>query len=277
MDSPAEKAGLQAEDILLRIGEGNGTSLQGKTLDEVVALLRGEPGTTKKLLVSRKKLGVFTTSVHLLGTTVLPTVTNVGRTTDGIGYLKIRSFVAGQTIPEFEKAIARLRFNGRDPAGLIVDLRDNLGGEMTEATGIASLLLPSGVIIRTWNRKEGTKDIPKQGATILRGTPIVILVNRNSASASEILAAALCERDSPRATCVGEKTYGKGVIQLVTTLPNGDQVKLTTWEFFSTKSGGTAIHGVGITPTVELPMPSDTSQPDRWKQAAILRLRESRR
>lgn len=278
MDSPAERAGLEIGDVLLGLIRPSGWKIfGGLTEEEITAALQGAPESKERLSVSRAGAHDFVTNVTLVGTTSRPTVEEVALLPGRIGYLRISSFVAGQTQKEFLSAVERFRKKGKDPNGLIIDLRENLGGEMTEATGIADLLLPGGVILRTWNRKDGIKDIVKSGKTILPDVPIVVLVNRNSASASEILAAALAERDQPRAVLIGEKTYGKGIIQLITTLPSGDQVKLTTWEFFSVKNGGTAIHGAGIIPMIALEPEEVTYGHDPWRTRALKFLGEQRK
>ncbi len=236
--TPAYNAGIKHEDIILQIGDG---SIMNMNQDDVVSLLRGEPGTQVKILVYReaeKKELEFTIireiiSVPSVKTDVLPEYSE-------IGYVRLNIFQS-HSHQELQEKINEL-IEKKHVKKLILDVRDNGGGDLEASLGIASLFLENQDIV-TVADADGNKTIHKAKNAVFK-IPLVLLVNHNSASASEILAGAL--QDNNRAKLVGEKTYGKGVVQTVYLLPDGGALKLTTSRYYT--PNGFDINDIGINP-----------------------------
>ena len=222
--SPAEEAGLQIGDIIEKI---DGVSYTGEQLDEATKVLKAEEGSTatltirrnneeKELTVVRRKITVQHVASEMLE--------------NNIAYIQIDSFDANVTT-NFEEQITSLINNGA--TGIIIDLRNNGGGIVDEATGIADLFLDKGeTILITKSKKENNEEVTKsERDPIVKDIPVVILVNEATASASEILAGAL--KDNYGATIIGKQTYGKGVIQTLYTLTDGSGIKITTEEYYT--------------------------------------------
>ncbi len=237
--APAETAGLQTDDILL---EADGESLQDLDLDMAVSRIRGEKGTTVHLTISRdgkkQEVDVMREEVH--------SETAAGEMLeDGIGYLQIAEF-DDVTPDQFTEELKKLQDQGMK--GLILDLRNNPGGTVEAVTSVAQYLIPEGLVFYM-QYPDGSRKEYKADGTDWINLPIAVLVNGNSASASEILSSAI--QDSGAGTIIGTQTYGKGVVQTVYSLQDGTEVKLTISEYFT--RNGHEINKIGVTPdqTVE--------------------------
>lgn len=234
--SPAEAAGLQEGDLIIEVA---GFSTVGMTTTEVVTYIKGEEGTSVHVKFSRDGESFERDIVRRKIES--PTVTHE-MMEDDIGYLRITEFDE-VTVQQFEDAMADLRAQGMK--GLILDLRDNPGGNVTTVLEIARQLLPKGLIVYTEDRDGNREEQTCDGRRAIT-EPLVVLVNGNSASASEILAGAI--KDHGIGTLVGETTFGKGVIQRIIDLKDGTAVKITISSYYSPK--GNAIHDVGIEPDI---------------------------
>ncbi len=239
-DGPAMEAGLLPGDILYKVGD---TEVTGMDLTMVVSLIKGEENTQVTVSVVRDgeadylELSVErrTIEIQTVGSAMLE---------DQIGYISITSF-DDVTTAQFNKALDELEAQGIK--GLVVDLRDNGGGLVSSVCAILDRLLPEGLIVYTedkyGNREEETSD-----AEHYFDKPLAVLVNGNSASASEIFAGAV--KDYGIGTLVGTKTFGKGIVQKIYPLHDGTAVKLTVSKYYTPK--GNNIHEIGIEPDVEV-------------------------
>ncbi|MDD4801818.1 MAG: S41 family peptidase [Syntrophomonas sp.] len=235
--TPAAKAGLKNGDIISKI---NGKSAVGMTQDEAVQLMRGDPGTQLDLSVFRTDDGqehdykIFREIINV------PSVEEkVINESPLLGYIKLNQFHA-HSAQEIVKSLNSLE--EKKIKGLILDLRDNGGGDFDAALAIADIFLDNKEVVSVKDADD-KETVHKAGANSY-AAPLLVLVNKNSASASEILAGAL--QDNERAVLVGEKTFGKGLVQRVYRLPNGGALKLTTSKYFTPQ--GTDINQIGITP-----------------------------
>ena len=251
--TPAARAGIKPGDII--------TAVDGKRLDADNDLgsgpLRGEPGTTVVLTISRE--GVAKPfDVSLVRETIRIASVRSRLLEPGYGYVRVASFQA-DTAGDFSRALDSLQ-QGGPLRGLVIDLRSNPGGVLTAAVQIADELLDKGGIVSTRGR------IPISDAQFnatpgdrLAGAPVVVLVDAGSASASEVLAGAL--RDNGRARVVGSRTFGKGSVQSLLPLDNGDSVKLTTARYYT--PSGKSIQALGIVPDVVLHPAADAANGGR--------------
>ena len=235
--TPAERAGLKNGDIITRINDQSAIHM---SQDEAVHLMRGEPGTQLDMAVLRPDEGKEYEFKIIREIINVPSVEDkvIG---DGvpIGYIKLNQFHA-RSAQEIADSVNRL--NAKDIKGIILDLRDNGGGDFEASIAIADIFLEDKEVVSVKNaRGEETVHRAEAGSVKL---PMVVLVNGNSASASEILAGAL--KDNKRAVLVGEKTYGKGLVQTVFPLRDGGALKLTTQKYFT--PDGTDINKIGINP-----------------------------
>lgn len=235
-DSPAEKAELKANDRILSV---NGVSCKGVDLDEVVKQMKVEAGTELTLVVGReeKELEIK------LKTDEITIQSVYSKNIDNIGYLQITSFDE-QTYEEFLAEYEKLR--KENIKGLIIDVRDNSGGIYEEVIDIAKIIVPKGLIVYTEDKNGKREQEMAKGEGI--DIPLVVLINENSASASEILAGAVKDRDC--GTLVGKKTYGKGVVQGWFIIGDGTSIKLTIAKYFT--PSGVCIDGLGIEPDIEV-------------------------
>jgi carboxyl-terminal processing protease len=243
-DTPAEKAGLKAQDIIVEI---NGESTKGMSVKEAADRIRGEKGTNVDLLVKRgdKQPKLYTVTrdeIKLKSVSTSPPVP----VKDNIGYIRLSSFLSKKASAEMKDALREQ--TNKD--GYIIDLRSNPGGLLTNAITIADFFLDHGGIVSTVDR-DGYKDTKNASRGILTDKPIVVIINEGSASASEILSGAL--RDNNRAILVGKKTFGKGLVQEINSLPNGSGVNITTQKYLTPND--TDINKVGIVPDIEVEMP----------------------
>lgn len=240
--TPAAKAGLRAGDIIAAIDGVDASSL---TLDDAVAKIRGQAGTKVKLAIVR---GTTTLTPEITRQAI--TVASVSsQIRDGqIGYIRIREF-GDDTAAAIKQAAAD--FKAARVRGVVLDLRDNPGGYLNTAVDVVSQFQDNGVVV-TEKGKNRSNDHSyyATGSAPLSHLPLVVIINAGSASASEITAGAL--HDSDGATLVGEKSFGKGVVQEVVDLAGGNQLKVTVAKWYTPK--GTNISAAGIKPDVAVPM-----------------------
>lgn len=244
--SPAEEAGIQAGDLITKV---DGKEYSGEELDQASNAIKGEEGTTVKLEILRdgetKELEVERRKIvvsHI-----------VEKKFDNIGYLLIEDFDGG-CAKEFEEKYKELESQGIDR--LIIDLRNNGGGVVDEAVSIADMLLDKDDTILITKDKKGNEEITKSEHNPTITMPVVVLTNGYSASASEILVGAL--QDNERATIVGTKTYGKGVIQEVDRLNDGSGLKITIEEYYTPNKN--EINKVGIEPDEEIDLSDEVKE-----------------
>lgn len=246
-DSPAEKAGLMSDDEILEI---NGQSTKGITIDKAADKIRGEEGTTVTLLVKRKDvIKTYTIPRKEIELKAVSTkVPNDVKLPNDIGYIRLSSFISKNAGKEFENALNQ--YSGKK--GYIIDLRSNPGGLLTNAISIANLLLQRGVIVSTVDR-DGYKETQRVAGNPVTNKPLVVLINKGSASASEILSGAL--KDNKRAVLIGEKSFGKGLVQEINRLPNNAGVNITIQKYLT--PNGTDINKKGIEPDITVTLSDD--------------------
>ena len=241
-ESPAEKAGIKAGDQIISV---DGTEYTADDFENIADYIKGEEGTSVKLVIDRNGEKIdFEIKREKINTNPI----TIEMLEDGIGYLKLPSFDEG-TAKDFEEKVKELQSEGAK--SLIIDLRNNGGGIVNEATDIADMLLDKGQTIISTVDKDDKKEITYSKKDPTFTMPVVVLANENSASASEILSCSL--QDNGRAKIIGTKTYGKGIIQTLLSLTDGSGLKITTEEYYTPK--GTTIHKVGITPDEEVELP----------------------
>jgi carboxyl-terminal processing protease len=233
---PADRAGVQAKDIIASI---NGQSTAGMSVSDAVGKIRGKKGTKVTLVVVRGSQQLTFTITR--DTIQIPTATS--KILDGnVGYLQVSQF-SNDTYELVQKAVQNFQQHGTKK--LVLDLRDNPGGEVESAQDIASLWLPSGTTIEQEKRGSAVIDtLQSTGVDPFKGMPTVVLVDGGSASASEITALAL--HDNKAATIMGEQSYGKGVVQSVIPFSDGSELKVTIAKWYA--PNGENINHKGITP-----------------------------
>jgi carboxyl-terminal processing protease len=253
--SPAAHAGLKAGEAIVAV---NGRSIAGLQVEKARALIIGPPGTAVRLEIEgplrpheshRAPRGVKITRAVITE----PVVASAVRTVHGVklGVVALATFSPGSHL-EVKEAVERaLRRGAR---GILFDLRENGGGLVAEAQLVASIFIPSGVIVTTRGRSQPTQMLDAVGGAISPRIPMVVLVDSNTASASEIVTAAL--QDHHRATVVGTHTFGKGVFQEETPLSNGGALDITVGEYYTPDGrnlgGGGIKQGAGVTPEVKV-------------------------
>jgi len=242
-DTPADKAGLQPEDLIISV---DGFSIVGLTLNEAVDKLRGPIGSNVKITVQRAQDEPFEVDI-IRDEIKIRSVRS--RLYDSVGYVRITTF-SEQTSPGLQKALDDLQAESGDGlTGLVLDLRNNPGGLLSEAIRVSDAFLQEGEIVST--RGRGESDIQHAYARpgdISDGLPIVVLINSGSASASEIVAGAL--KDHRRAIVMGTRSFGKGSVQTITPMPGHGAMRLTTARYFT--PSGVSIQAKGITPDIEV-------------------------
>ena len=269
--TPGEKAGLKTGDKIIKV---NGQEFTADNMDKAVKLMKGEPKTKVNLTVLRKgkdgkndyiDMDIVREEIRLI--TVKSDVVE-----DNIGYMKITSF-DDLTYEDFKKNLDSLM--KKNISGLIIDLRNNPGGLLDVCVDIADEFLGEGVIVYTETRN-GERTYEKSNKSHI-DIPLVVLVNEGSASASEIFAGAIKDRN--RGVLIGNKTFGKGIVQRIKQLSDGSGFKLTVSEYFT--PNGTNIHGIGIEPDIVVDLPEDVKEigienlsQDVQLQTAIKKMKE---
>ena len=253
-DSPADKAGLKDEDILTKVGT---LDVTGMDLSEVVTYIKGEKGTEVELTVLRGEDADEVTVTAVRDTVEAQTV-EYEMLEDQIGYLAVSEFDS-VTYGQYEEALEALSDQGME--GLVVDLRNNPGGNLNTVCDMLDLVLPEGTIVYMED-KEGKRQTYSSDDAHQLDVPMAVLVNGNSASASEIYAGAI--QDHEAGPIVGTQTYGKGVVQQIFDLGDGTSVKLTIAEYFTPK--GRSINGEGVTPDLEVEYEPDEKDPEADNQ-----------
>lgn len=242
--SPADRAGVESGDKILKI---NGKDFSAEKINEASKEMRGEKGTTVKILLLKKK-NLKTEEVEIKREEIK--IDSIIKDKIGdLGYIGITMFDE-ETGKDFVKALNELTSEG--VKGIILDMRGNPGGVVDAAVEIGDAILPkTSFVTLKDNKGEVVQDYKLDDK--YNDIKMVVLVNEGSASASEILAGAI--RDLDRAKIIGKKTYGKGVVQNVMSLPGGDGLKLTTSEYFT--PSGKSINKKGIVPDIEVDLPDD--------------------
>ncbi|GIW46989.1 MAG: peptidase S41 [Deltaproteobacteria bacterium] len=242
-DTPADKAGIKPGDQIIAI---NGKSTQGINISEAVNMLRGPKGSSVRITI-RREGDAEPREVELVRDIIHVRSVKYSLLDGGIGYIKISQFQE-RTSKELEDAIERLELlNGGKLKGVILDLRNNPGGLLTQAVEVADEFMDKGLIVSVRGRTEDQITdyyATKEGK--LTKCPLVVIVNKGSASASEVVAEAL--QDSKRAVILGTKTFGKGSVQTIIKLEDGSGLKLTTARFYA--PSGRSINEVGVTPDI---------------------------
>jgi len=245
-DAPAYKAGIRNGDKVIKV---NGEDITGMDLSVAVALIKGEKGTDvnltvirnseeKNFTVTRDKINVKTVSYHMMD--------------NNIGYIYVTQF-DDVTTEQFKAAVDDLQNQGME--GLIIDIRNNPGGVLTTVVDMLDYILPNGLIVYT-ETKDGKKTEYSGSDGHEINIPMAVLVNGNSASASEIFAGAM--QDYEKAQIIGTQTFGKGIVQTIRQLTDGSAVKYTIAKYFTPK--GQDIHGKGVTPDQVVELPDDATE-----------------
>ncbi len=247
-NSPAEREGVKAGDYIVKI---NDTQVQGKTLNQAVELMRGPVGSTLEITVRR--IGLKKSLVFNITREIIQVASVKSEVLDEkIGYIRLTSFNENSD-DQIKNKIKEFKKN-KKIEGYILDLRNNPGGLLGQAIKISDFFLDDGEIVSTKGRKknENQKWFAREG-DIINGKALIILINKGSASASEIVAGAL--KDHKRAVLVGEKSYGKGSVQSIIPLKNRGAIRLTISKYYL--PSGKSISEVGVTPDITVEEESD--------------------
>ena len=247
-DTPADKAGIKSGDYIIKL---DNKQVKGLTLDEAVNTMRGKSGTPITLTIRR--IDVDDPIIVKIVRETIKTKSVVFEVKENIGYLRLRSFNE-KSGDELIDKIREISKNKPNMTGYILDLRNNPGGLLSQAIKISDAFLDSGEIVSTKGRDP--KDIKvynsKKGDEI-NGKPLIVLINKGSASASEIVAGAL--KDHKRAIIVGERSFGKGSVQSIMPLSNGGGLRLTTAKYYL--PSGETIEDVGVQPDIKVEQQKD--------------------
>jgi carboxyl-terminal processing protease len=248
--TPAAHAGLQPGDLIVGI---DGGSAQGVELSKIVHLLRGNPGTSVKLTIARGTDAPFDVSITRAIIQVQTVKSELKP--DGIGYIRVSEF-GGDTPRDFKQAVLKLKQEaGGKLTGLVLDLRNDPGGLLSAAVSVAGNFLDGGTVVTIKGRRGDDNHAydATAGGDLIPNTPIVVLINGASASASEIVAGAL--QDRHRAKVMGTQSFGKGSVQTIIPLSGLGALRLTTALYYT--PGGRSIQGQGIAPDIVVKAPKD--------------------
>jgi len=240
-DTPAQKAGIKAGDLIIRI---DGKSAKGISLMDAVKMMRGKPGSEIELTIVREgEEKPFNVSIVRDVITIINVKTKIIE--PGFGYVRISNFQI-HTVKDLSKSLKNLeKENNNALRGLVLDLRNNPGGLLNAAVGVSDLFLNNGLIVYTEGKiKDSNLKFNAKPNELLKQIPIIVLVNGGSASASEIVAGAL--QDHKRAIIMGEKTFGKGSVQTILPMNDETALKLTTARYYT--PSGRSIQASGIEP-----------------------------
>ena len=240
-DTPAEKAGLKADDEILEI---DGKSTKGITVDKAADQIRGKEGTQVNLLIKRKdcepKLYSITRAEIEIKSIPQKIPENIKMPED-ISYIRLSSFISRNAAGEFRSILE----NSAGKKGFIIDLRSNPGGLLSNAIYISDMFLDGGIIVSTVDRA-GYKETQRATKGYVTNKPVVVLINKGSASASEIFSGAM--KDNRRAVIIGEQSFGKGLVQEINKLPYEAGINITIQKYLT--PNGTDINKKGITPDI---------------------------
>ena len=274
---PALTAGIKSGDEIIYV---NGVNIEGKKIEEVNAILRGIPGTDIKLSIKKNGSDLAEDINVKRGEVNIPNVPYSGFVADGVGYISLTTFTqnAGSNI---SKALRELKTKNPNMSGIILDLRQNGGGLLHEAVNICNIFIPNGEIVVTTKSKVKERDqtFKTQSQPADLEIPLAILIDKRSASASEIVSGVM--QDLDRAVLIGQRSFGKGLVQNTKELPYNARLKITTSKYyipsgrciqgveyengepkdipdsqrtkFKTKNGRIVMDGGGVTPDVKLP------------------------
>lgn len=241
-ESPAEKAGIKSGDLIISV---DGIEFTAKDFDRIASFIKGEEGTKVNLVIEREGERL---SFDLIREKITTNPITTKMIENDIGYLKLPSF-DDDTANGFKEKVNELQKQGAKK--LIIDLRNNGGGIVDEAVDIADMFLDKGKTIYSSVDNKDKKTVTSSKNDPIFKMNVIILVNENSASASEILACSM--QDNERAKLVGTKTYGKGIIQTLLSLADGSGLKITTEQYYTPKE--VSIHKEGIMPDEEVNLP----------------------
>lgn len=248
--TPAARAGLQPGDLIVEIGS---KSTHGMSLTEIVRVLRGKPGTDVTITIARPNQKAF--QVTITRQIIQVATVKSKLEPNGIAYVRITEF-GGETPQDLDKTLNDLkRQAGGKLRGLVLDLRNDPGGLLTSAVSVAGDFLKGGTVVTIKGRQAADNHVYSvpSAETILPDTPMVVLINGASASASEIVAGAL--QDHHRAKIIGTQSFGKGSVQTIIPLAGHGALRLTTALYYT--PAGRSIQGQGITPDVVVEAPKD--------------------
>ncbi len=264
-DSPALEAGLKKDDRILKV---DGEEITSENVEELANAIKGEEGTKVKLEVKREKEIL---EIEIERKRIEVSHINSEMLEDNIGYIQVLDFDGG-TSEEFRENYERLKEKGA--TSLIIDIRGNGGGVVDEAINMLEMICEKDSTLLIETDKNGKEEIIKSEENPIINMPIVVLVNEYSASASEIFAGAL--KDNNKATIIGTKTYGKGVIQTLIRLSDGSGLKMTTEEYCTPNRD--KINKIGIEPNIVVELPKDieelTQENDTQLKRAIEELKK---
>ncbi|GMT40189.1 MAG: peptidase S41 [bacterium] len=263
-DTPAERAGVNAGDVIVRLDD---TPVKGMTLNEAVKIMRGKPGTSIMLTIVREgeegplKIKIKRDIIRIKSVR--------GRTLEpGYGYIRISQFQSATGTSMRKKLSELKKENGGSLKGLVLDLRNNPGGVLNASVSVADAFVSKGKIVYTEGRvKDSLLTFNASPNDLLKGSPIVVLVNGGSASASEIVAGAL--QDHHRAIIMGTKTFGKGSVQTIMPMSNGAALKITTARYYT--PSGRSIQAEGIEPDIIV----EQLKVSKAEESKVQRLREA--
>ena len=263
-DTPAQKAGIQSGDLIIRLGK---EPVKGKTLSEAVKVMRGKPGTKLMLTIVRKGEDA-PLKIEITRAVIKVKSLKQRLLKDNVGYARISQFQV-RTGPDLVKAIETLeKENGKPLEGLVLDLRNNPGGVLNAAVQVSDAFLEDGLIVYTEGRIKNSKmRFEAEKGDIMNGKPIVVLINEGSASASEIVAGAL--QDQKRAIIAGRTSFGKGSVQTLLQLNNGAAIKVTTARYYT--PSGRSIQAEGIKPDVDI----ELVKVEKVDKGALTNIKES--
>ncbi|MFO1424434.1 MAG: S41 family peptidase [Candidatus Competibacteraceae bacterium] len=244
-DTPAQRAGIRAGDLIIRLDD---VSVKGMSLLDAIQRMRGKPNTAITLTIVREGMRK-PLKIKLIREVIQVKSVKSRLLEPGFGYLRITQFQA-KTAQNLRQAMQEIEQQNKGPLrGLVMDLRNNPGGVLNGAVDVADDFLEEGAIVQTKGRGNGSdQSFKATPGDLLKGAPLVVLVNGGSASASEIVAGAL--QDHHRALILGERTFGKGSVQTILPLGNGTAVKLTTARYYT--PNGRSIQAEGIEPDIKL-------------------------